>query len=250
MASTTSAVRASGRDRLMAAALRLSGRTRSLHAVGIRELAREAGLNPNTFYRHFRDHDDLGLAVLDQVVDTLREPLRTIRAEATEQALAEADGSAPPGDRDRRIELLARVIDRSLRSYFDFATRHPEAFVIGGRELNGPSPVLRQAIREAMELFAEDLTADMVQLPFLQGMLQETALREIARFVIRQTFHVSLDYVEQPEWRETICRRLQGQVLMMLVGAAALKRQGWQLPVADGSAAELMATGVGQGSAG
>lgn len=231
MASATSTARVSGRDRLMAAALRLTGRTRSLHAVGIRELAREAGLNPNTFYRHFRDHDDLGLAVLEQVVDTLREPLRALRAEATEQVLVETGASLVPEGVDGRTELLARVIDCSLRCYFDFATRHPEAFVIGGRELNGPSPVLRRAIREAMELFAEDLADDMAQLPYLQDVLEETALREIARFVIRQTFHVSLDYVEQPELRETICRRLQGQVLMMMVGAGALKRQGWRLPV-------------------
>lgn len=232
MASATSTARVSGRDRLMAAALRLSGRTRSLHAVGIRELAREAGLNPNTFYRHFRDHDDLGLAVLEQVVDTLREPLRSLRAQATEQALAEAGTSGVPESADERIALLARVIDHSLRCYFDFATRHPEAFVIGGRELNGPSPRLRHAIREAMELFADDLAEDMEQLPFLQNALDTTASREIARFVIRQTFHVSLDYVEQPDLRDTICRRLQGQVLMMLVGAGVLKRRGWKLPVA------------------
>ncbi|MBA1145986.1 TetR family transcriptional regulator [Ectothiorhodospiraceae bacterium WFHF3C12] len=227
MAIANTATRVSGRDRLMRAALRLSGRTRSLHAVGIRELAREAGLNPNTFYRHFRDHDELGLAVLDQVQDTLREPLRRLRAEATEEALG-ADPARIPEGVEERIGLASRVIDLSLRRYFEFACQHPEAFVIGGRELNGPSATLRGAIRQAMGLLADDLAEDMAQIPAMQRTLEPRSLREIARFVIRQTFHVSLDYIEQPALRETICRRLHGQVLMMLVGAATLTHLGWQ----------------------
>lgn len=223
MATAKSPRQGGGRERLVDAAIRLSGRTRSLHAVGIRELAREAGLNPNTFYRHFRNHDELGLAVLGRIVETLREPLRALRAQATEQALAD---SGPAADLHGRLNTVARVVDYCLRGYFEFATRHPEAFVIGGRELNGPSPVLRQAIREAMDLFADDLAEDMAQIP-LHEALERNALREIAGFVIRQTFHVSLDYIERPAMRETICRRLRDQLLMMLVGAGALKRLSW-----------------------
>ena len=48
-----------GRERLIQAALRLASRTRSLTHLGIRELAREADLNPNTFYRHFGTIEDL-----------------------------------------------------------------------------------------------------------------------------------------------------------------------------------------------
>jgi len=48
---------APGKRLLMEAALRLTSTSRSLSSLGLRELAREAGLNPNTFYRHFRDVD-------------------------------------------------------------------------------------------------------------------------------------------------------------------------------------------------
>ena len=57
------ATEAPGKRQLMAAALRLSSTSRSLSNLGLRELAREAGLNPNTFYRHFRDVDDLGMEI-------------------------------------------------------------------------------------------------------------------------------------------------------------------------------------------
>ena len=40
---------APGKRLLMDAALRLTSTSRSLSSLGLRELAREAGLNPNTF---------------------------------------------------------------------------------------------------------------------------------------------------------------------------------------------------------
>ena len=47
-----------GKLKLIQAALRLITETRSLTSLGLRELAREAGLNPNTFYRHFKSLDE------------------------------------------------------------------------------------------------------------------------------------------------------------------------------------------------
>ncbi|MDF5872783.1 TetR family transcriptional regulator [Pseudomonas aeruginosa] len=58
---------APGKRALLEAALRLGSSSRSLGAIGLRELAREAGLNPNTFYRHFRDIDDLGLTMIRDI---------------------------------------------------------------------------------------------------------------------------------------------------------------------------------------
>ena len=52
---------AGGKLKLVQAALRLITQSRSLTSLGLRELAREAGLNPNTFYRHFRNLDEFGL---------------------------------------------------------------------------------------------------------------------------------------------------------------------------------------------
>ena len=66
----------SGRQKLMEAALELAATTRSLASLGLREVARHAGLNPNTFYRHFKDFDDLGVAMLDELGTELRAGLR------------------------------------------------------------------------------------------------------------------------------------------------------------------------------
>ena len=52
--------------------------TRSLNALSLRELAREAGLNPNTFYRHFKDFDELGMAIIEEMSREIRQPLRAL----------------------------------------------------------------------------------------------------------------------------------------------------------------------------
>ena len=63
--SVAKSVAAHGKTLLMEAALALVVRTRSLQALGIREIGREAGLNPNTFYRHFKNMEIRPLQVFD-----------------------------------------------------------------------------------------------------------------------------------------------------------------------------------------
>lgn len=70
---------AGGKRKLIDAALRLAAARRSFAGLGLRELAREAGLNPNTFYRHFRDMEDLALTAVAEVGNELRPMLRAVR---------------------------------------------------------------------------------------------------------------------------------------------------------------------------
>jgi AcrR family transcriptional regulator len=49
------------------AALHLSTSGRSFSSISLREVAREVGLVPTAFYRHFQDMDALGQELVDQV---------------------------------------------------------------------------------------------------------------------------------------------------------------------------------------
>ena len=55
------------RQALLDAALSLSSSGRSFSSVSLREVAREVGLVPTAFYRHFQDMDALGKELVDQV---------------------------------------------------------------------------------------------------------------------------------------------------------------------------------------
>ena len=45
------------KDELFQAALNLIGPQKSIASLSLREVAREAGIAPNSFYRHFKDID-------------------------------------------------------------------------------------------------------------------------------------------------------------------------------------------------
>ena len=67
------------RKALLQAALTLVGEGRSFTSLGLREIARQAGVVPNAFYRHFRNTDELGLELVDEMGITLRRLLREAR---------------------------------------------------------------------------------------------------------------------------------------------------------------------------
>ncbi|PYB35969.1 TetR family transcriptional regulator, partial [Pseudomonas aeruginosa] len=108
---------APGKRALLEAALRLGSSSRSLGAIGLRELAREAGLNPNTFYRHFRDIDDLGLTMIRDISTQLRQPLRQLRREAATRAAPGARAQTTPFGLD--LERGRRVCRETVRLFFD-----------------------------------------------------------------------------------------------------------------------------------
>ena len=66
------------RQALLDAALRLSTSGRSFSSISLREVAREVGLVPTAFYRHFQDMDHLGQELLDQVALHLKTVLHQL----------------------------------------------------------------------------------------------------------------------------------------------------------------------------
>jgi len=216
-------VAAFGKRALMAAALRLAMLRRSLSLLGIRELAREAGLNPNTFYRHFKGMDDLGLAIIKDVVEPLRNSLREMRIMA-----AVTGDSIVMESLDAYGVELARALPvtrQTVRLFFDFVADHPQAFTVGMRELNGPSPVLRAALQAVMEDFAIDMAEDVFRLNLLPT-LDQAVILQLSRLIIRQMFQASLEFLEQGCDRAACCSQAEAHIVMLFIGAAALKKKG------------------------
>ncbi|MBD9517288.1 MULTISPECIES: TetR family transcriptional regulator [Pseudomonadaceae] len=215
---------AAGKRALIDAALRLAASRRSLSSLGLRELAREAGLNPNTFYRHFGDVDDLGLAIIRDIATQLRQPLRDLRREAAERAQPGEGAASVPFGLD--LERGQRVTRETVRLFFDFVEGNPQAFIIGVRELHGPSPVLREALARVMDEFGEDMAEDIRQFHLLPD-IDENELNQLSRLISRQLFQQSLDYLEcPPEQRGEVCALAERQILLLFTGVAVLQTFG------------------------
>jgi AcrR family transcriptional regulator len=215
---------AAGKRALIDAALRLAASRRSLSSLGLRELAREAGLNPNTFYRPFGDVDDLGLAIIRDIATQLRQPLRDLRREAAERAQPGEGAASVPFGLD--LERGQRVTRETVRLFFDFVEGNPQAFIIGVRELHGPSPVLREALARVMDEFGEDMAEDIRQFHLLPD-VDEAELSQLSRLISRQLFQQSLDYLElPPEQRGEVCALAERQILLLFTGVAVLQTLG------------------------
>ena len=216
---------APGKRQLMAAALRLSSSSRSLCSIGLRELAREAGLNPNTFYRHFRDVDDLGMALIEDIAIQLRQPLRDLRREAAARAVRVGTEDVPllfgiDMQRGRR------VTHETVQLFFDFVDQHPTVFLIGVRELHGSSPLLRQALVKVMGEFAEDMALDILEFKLLPSNLEDAQVRQISQLVSHGLFGQVLDYLAQPERQAGIRALAEEQIILLFTGAAVLQSLG------------------------
>src|SRR5699024_483898 len=75
------------RRALMDAALQLMQEAHSFNAISLREVAREAGVVPSAFYRHFNDMSALGLALVMESLEAMGTELRQIRGERTQAHL-------------------------------------------------------------------------------------------------------------------------------------------------------------------
>lgn len=224
--SLTKTVAAQGKRLLMDAALKLTAQSRSINALGLRELAREAGLNPNTFYRHFKDIDELGLTIIEEMSHKLRQPLRDLRRQAAESVVPpELAGIGWEENPLLNLQKATLATKETVKLFFDYVAQNPNAFIMGVRELHGASPALRQALRKVMADFAQDMADDIKQLQLLP-MLDDATLLEVASTISREMFQLSMDYIEQPEQRNAIFAQAEALVVMLFTGATVLKGHG------------------------
>jgi AcrR family transcriptional regulator len=194
---------AGGKRRLIEAALRLGARSRSLHGLGLRELAREAELNPNTFYRHFRDMDHLGEVLIEEIGKELRQTLRGIRRSA------------------ERPELVA---SRTVEYAFEFAAKNPDMLIVGVREMHGSSPGGRKALRRMIAEIADETVEDVRYLKLLPR-VDDATMSQIATVIVEQMFFRALDYLERPKERAQIVRQTVRFIEILFAGAMVLQVQ-------------------------
>lgn len=212
---------APGKRLLIEAALRLTSISRSLSNLGLRELAREAGLNPNTFYRHFKDIDDLGLTVIREVASQLRQPLREMRRQAA-MRVVQPRASEAASFLGIDLALSRQVCHETVELFFDFVGENPAAFIIGVRELHGSSPLLRAALDEVMDQFGADMAEDTVAFKLLPDSIEPPAVLQLCTLISRNLFQLSMDYIGQPERRGAVRALAEEQVMLLLTGACVL----------------------------
>lgn len=109
------------KEELFQAALNLIGPQKSISSLSLREVAREAGIAPNSFYRHFKDIDELAIELIDRAGIVLRQILHEARIKASRQnsiirSSVEVFIEQPDAD-EGNLSLLLREGFTGSRSY-------------------------------------------------------------------------------------------------------------------------------------
>ncbi|MFC9585679.1 TetR family transcriptional regulator [Streptomyces yangpuensis] len=121
---------------------------RSLGSLGLREVTRAAGVAPTAFYRHFRDMDELGTALVEEALASLHVTVR--------------DVLATTGDPERRGEAAVHLVAELVRS----RPAHVRFLV---RERHGGVAAVREAIAGQLDVFAEEIEAVLRADPLSAG---------------------------------------------------------------------------------
>jgi AcrR family transcriptional regulator len=124
------------RRQLIDAALGQLSSDKSFSSLSLREVAKEAGLAPTSFYRHFTDMDELGLTLVDEAGLTLRQLMRQAR---------------------QRIEKGGSVIQISVITFMEFIENNGNIFRLLLRERSGTSPAFRAAVNREIRYFTMEL---------------------------------------------------------------------------------------------
>lgn len=186
------------RRSILDAALDLS-RDSSLAGLSLRQVAKQVGIVPTAFYRHFDSLDALGLALVDESFVTLRSMLRDVRRDP--------DGS------------MGRIIDHSVDVLVEHVARNRDHFAFIARERGGGPPQVRAAIRHELDLCERELATDLARLPGTEHWSSED-LRLLAGVLVATMVATaeSLLSVSRPEQERAAVSAARTQLRMMMVG--------------------------------
>ena len=190
------------REDLMAAALKLVGPHRSVSTLSLREVAREAGIAPNSFYRQFRDMDELAVALIDLAGRSLRKIIGEARHRATS-----SDRSVVRGSVEAFMEQL-RADDKLLHVLLREGTVGSDAF--------------KQAVDRELEFFEEELRIDLIRLAIRDNApLHEPAL--VSKAITRLVFAMGATAMDLPPEKDPeLIDQVSQMVRMIITGSRAL----------------------------
>lgn len=194
---TRSEQREKTRQAIFHAALTLSV-TKGLHALSLREVTREAGVAPATFYRYFNDMDELGLMLVDQVGMKLRHMMRQARS---------------------RVRMEGSMVSTSIETFMLFLDQNPELFQLLMGDLTGGPKEFRVAIFKEKQRFVDDLAMD------LANDEQTVALQEhypiISEMMVNLVFQGGIEALHlSKKDKKLLEKKLELQLNMILAGSS------------------------------
>jgi AcrR family transcriptional regulator len=193
------------RQAILDAALRLL-EDEGFGQLSLRQVAREVGVVPTAFYRHFASLDELGLALVDESFSTLRKMVRAARDD---------------------MVAFERVIERSVQVLVEHLHANRAHFSFIARERFGGHATVRAAIRRELQLFSHELAQDLSLLRNLRAWSDDD-LRMLSDLIVNVMVSTAelLLTVEDGEDEARIVRDARRQLRLIVVGVSGWRSSG------------------------
>ena len=189
------------RKALLDSALEWVSEGRHFASLSIREVAKKAGVSPNAFYRHFKDLDELALALVDELGLMLRQLMRQARL---------------------RGLAANSMINDSVDFFIEQVQTNPNLFRFMAQCLTGGSASTREAIRHELNYFSKELVTDLNRLRVLTHIDAED-LDMIGILVVNTVAMTITDLLDTPEGSDNLIRAVRSrtvkQVRLIFIGA-------------------------------
>ncbi len=195
--------KAQTRKSLMDAALALTGEGSNFASISLREVAKNAGVVPTSFYRHFNDMEELGLNIIDDLGLMLRKLMRTAR---------------------QNEDYLGALARSSVEVYANYVCTHKNYFYFMEQVRTGGTPILRKAIRNELRYFANELASDIRPLESL-ATINDTDLDIVCQLIVGTVFENTIELLDQveinPGYLDTYTEHTLKKLRLIWLGAMA-----------------------------
>ena len=192
------------KEELFHATLNLIGPQKSIASLSLREIAREAGIAPNSFYRHFKDIDELAIALIERAGMVLRQIIRQARLQASPKTHSIVRSS---------VEVFIQQLDTDEGSL---------SLLL--REGYTGSLSYKAAVERQLIFFQQELHEDLIRIEQVND--RKISHADIAAKAITQlVFNMGAKVIDvSPEQRTQVADQTIIMIRMILEGARNLNK--------------------------
>ncbi len=187
------------RKGLMDSALAIIGFGANFASISLREVAKTAGVVPTSFYRHFGDMEELGLAMVDELGLNLRRLMR---------------GSFDTGD------SLDDIVSHCADAYFQYVLDNANLVQFVNQSRTGGTDALQDAIRNELQFLGGRVATELsAHLPDLNASARDMVANLIVSTLMENTTHLLALPKERSALQNEIKQRTVEQIHIILMGA-------------------------------
>jgi len=186
------------RKGLIDSALAIIGYGANFASISLREVAKTAGVVPTSFYRHFGDMEELGLAMVDDLGLNLRRLMRG--SFATEDSLDD-------------------IVSHCADTYFQYVLENANMVQFVNQSRTGGTKALQDAIRNELQFLTGRVATELsIHLPKLNAPERDIIASLIVSTLMENTTHLLMLPKENSALQGELKQRTIDQVHVILFG--------------------------------